>query len=1294
MRRKRILKRIIIVFCCIITLLPSSMAFATMVEKAKTSGDYNQLAKIDMWLQAADYCVQKINSTNGYNNGAYDKGLSTDLHEVDDTERERILEWINLSFKYKSETTMYSSLLEYYSENSGNGFFGAGTDDGKVWCSELSGLIFNRLLNFFSDDGAVNLKQTAACGIKDSESGRQLSEPLFKIKIEYGKEDWGGWTKPKGDYLTTDECNANYRKIVSILEAGGIAGSDDFDLTLKINGGDEGFSAFKWLKSYTGDLSNLDSDARNRMSGAMQYMTFETICKPSTITEEEYNGVYSGWENVYKIYDSAGNGKYVMLNADMVDEEVYANEKITNSSGEITCGNLAKSFGGFEWMQDVRYHKIMGCYNQHSQNVEELKKIKTYLSHMLTTANSLVANARGIKEKPYTGSEGPYGAKRIIEGYIRDSGIENSTVLRDLVNETEQLETARDNFYEWKWRSGTHSGREESEVIPAYNRAIEHYESYIEAFKADIVDKISDKVDAVPDFSAEWENEQIGVYIYEVPGFYHFDGMDITCIATQDDLEVSDEIEGILGGSIDISDYTPPTIDIDDGSGPEGETDPCYAGSGPLGWILCPVITAASGVGEFMWDQIESVLFVPVGEIFKDDNGVENAWKVIRDIANVIFIILFLAVIFSQLTGVGIDNYGIKKILPKLIVVAILVNLSYVICKVAIDISNIVGSGIDSMLSGFADSVVTVSGASTGWQIGSWLTTIAGGGAGVTIWVLLSEGGLREVGAVIGLAALGIVISILAAVTFMYIILGVRMAGVILCTVLSPVAIVCYALPNTEKIYKKWFDLFKALLVVYPICGAMIGMGQFAGAILASIPNGTMKLMAMIVQVVPFFFVPTLLKNSLSLMGNVGAKLSSMGKTFGRKGSGFAKNTIKGTDAYKGFSQRSLERKAERTVNRLGRRTNLNGRRTNLNRRQQARMAAANSVLDERAKRQRENEQKSDLSYRGAMDAKIGLESEESRRNLSDYNNTDFVHAKRTQDRVSHDESVQDALLYNNGDYVSGKLVQKRLSRENDLQGSVLYTRAGFEDSRRQQYEANRRSEVKKMYSERYNNTSAAHRQSELSWALRGNAADPTEQMDAAFDSLMATGDVTEVLNALNGIGGGDLDAMDQGLRDRVLAKAAASGNQLLKGWAKANAGNNPKVGLQDYINNINNDFSQYLNTQAGEHVFDNADKDTLRFLASHGGGAALSGQILSNILTTSANTSGVAKQAALDLIRGREAEIGNLISAEGLTKISPEIAGQLGRINLTNAINDIGRSGNEQLRAKVNPEVARILGI
>ena len=59
-----------------------------------------------------------------------------------------------------------------------------------------------------------------------------------------------------------------------------------------------------------------------------------------------------------------------------------------------------------------------------------------------------------------------------------------------------------------------------------------------------------------------------------------------------------------------------------------------------------------------------------------------EGWNTFRDIANVIFVILLMVVIFSQLTGVGIDNYGIKKILPKLIIAAILINLSYLICLI------------------------------------------------------------------------------------------------------------------------------------------------------------------------------------------------------------------------------------------------------------------------------------------------------------------------------------------------------------------------------------------------------------------------------------------------------------------------------------------------------------------------------------------------------------------------------------------------------------------------------------
>lgn len=43
-----------------------------------------------------------------------------------------------------------------------------------------------------------------------------------------------------------------------------------------------------------------------------------------------------------------------------------------------------------------------------------------------------------------------------------------------------------------------------------------------------------------------------------------------------------------------------------------------------------------------------------------------------RNIANVVFVVMFLVVIYSLLTGRGVGNYNIKRMLPRFIVGAIL----------------------------------------------------------------------------------------------------------------------------------------------------------------------------------------------------------------------------------------------------------------------------------------------------------------------------------------------------------------------------------------------------------------------------------------------------------------------------------------------------------------------------------------------------------------------------------------------------------------------------------------------
>ena len=384
----------------------------------------------------------------------------------------------------------------------------------------------------------------------------------------------------------------------------------------------------------------------------------------------------------------------------------------------------------------------------------------------------------------------------------------------------------------------------------------------------------------------------------------------------------------------------------DDKKKGDANSQVCYNGSGPIGWLVCPVIKMVSGIGNSLWGTIEkSFMIIPARQIFNENAGVRTAWDVIRNIGNIFFVVLFMIVIFSQLTGVGIDNYGIKKILPKLILVAVLANLSWIICELVVDVSNIIGSSITGLLTNVASSIATPSGSGTASMVVAGVGDVALAGGGAALFVLLNGWNLAGLAA-LGLAVLGVAISIVSGIIVMYIILIIRQAGVILLIALSPIAIVCYALPNTEKLFKKWRDLFKALLVVYPLCGAALGAGKLASAVLASIAGGDssglittataaisagdigklttavfaadnngstgLMLAAMIVQVLPFFFIPKLLKNSLALMGNIGEKISRTGRSLGRKTSNLVQGGVKNSDRFKSFQKFETEKMKNR----------------------------------------------------------------------------------------------------------------------------------------------------------------------------------------------------------------------------------------------------------------------------------------------------------------------------------------------------------------------------------------------
>ncbi len=320
----------------------------------------------------------------------------------------------------------------------------------------------------------------------------------------------------------------------------------------------------------------------------------------------------------------------------------------------------------------------------------------------------------------------------------------------------------------------------------------------------------------------------------------------------------------------------------------------CYMNADEFGWVLCPMI---DGLRETILGAYEvyviPALQVNVGLFHAGDgenDGTYKAWGIFRTIANVIFLIFFVFAIFSQLTGLGIDSYGLKKMIPKMLVVAIMVNLSFIICQIAIDVGNILGRNIGELFNNITKTisvppeiVVDSEKVLTTDAMSSFTSSVLNPILCVIVAVLGAAVVLSQGLAVI-IPVLLAFISILVAVITLVAILGVRQAAVVLLVVASPIAFVCYMLPNTKPIFDKWFNAFKGLLVAFPVCSAIVYGGNMVSTILIQGANGNTWLViaAAAIGIAPIFAIPKVIK------GCMGAISMGMAK-FGDKMSGRAK---------------------------------------------------------------------------------------------------------------------------------------------------------------------------------------------------------------------------------------------------------------------------------------------------------------------------------------------------------------------------------------------------------------------
>lgn len=340
-----------------------------------------------------------------------------------------------------------------------------------------------------------------------------------------------------------------------------------------------------------------------------------------------------------------------------------------------------------------------------------------------------------------------------------------------------------------------------------------------------------------------------------------------------------------------------------------GESAACFANAGALGWIICPLIytlrDAAQGIFSGFIEPLLRVHDSIIGELTKNNESstMYQAWSFFRNVGNILFVIALLFVIFSQVTGFGIDNYGIKKILPKLIVTAIIVNFSYIICGVLVDISNILGNSIKNIFESVGGSLTAGSKSGDGLGPVGYITsivaiigTIVAAGAGVAVaGSIISSGGLLT----ILVPILTFLASAVIAGFFAMLMLGIRQALVIIMIVISPIAFVLYAIPNTNAIFRRWFTLFRGLLTLYPVYCLMVGGGFMAANLIVHGSNEFyLQLVAGLISIAPYFAVPTMTKNA---MKGFDAAIGGIATLRSRASSGlqYANKKVTGSDMYK-----------------------------------------------------------------------------------------------------------------------------------------------------------------------------------------------------------------------------------------------------------------------------------------------------------------------------------------------------------------------------------------------------------
>ncbi len=284
--------------------------------------------------------------------------------------------------------------------------------------------------------------------------------------------------------------------------------------------------------------------------------------------------------------------------------------------------------------------------------------------------------------------------------------------------------------------------------------------------------------------------------------------------------------------------------------------DECASELHGFGSIICS--------GQNLFVTITQVLFNTVAKILESqaeltkEDAVRQQWGNLLNVANAILIIAFLVVIYSTATSTGgLSNYDVKKLLPRIIIFAMAINLSYYICMALVDLSNILGHGIFGLFLGgkAGDAPQLVDRAKETAQVISPGVEVITTVAIVAILIFL-------VGPPIIIALLTILFALV-----------VRGMALMILVIISPVAIASY-LFNSQGLsngFTMWRDNYIKLLLVYPLFMLVWAGSRVVSSLNPNSPDAALAIFGLLMEVIclvaPAMSILPLFKMSGDIMG-------------------------------------------------------------------------------------------------------------------------------------------------------------------------------------------------------------------------------------------------------------------------------------------------------------------------------------------------------------------------------------------------------------------------------------------